>query len=548
MYTASLPERRWVGHPAIRAGSAEWMQMALLTVGLAGLPVSLTSHSQTDFPLSGSIEMTYGTPYLLSLGLSKSLMSLVWLAGPMSGLVTQPLVGIISDRSRLRRRRPFIIAGAVITSVALIVLGWTRELVGVFTSNEERLARWTAVCAVLSIYAIDFAINAVQGASRAIIVDTLPQQKQHLGNAWAGKMMGFGQIIGCFMGYVKLTSFLSFLGNTQLKIICVLGALSLLSSVSITCYYVQERVLIEKSTSLDSSLQVFSSLWYTLRNLPPRIKAICHITFASWIGWFPFLSYSSTWVGEIYVRSQNFSKAHLDDDKVAQIARSGSSALLIYSCVSFASSLLLPYVIVPTTQKFSRLAPYQPNLLTGWIISIFIFSAAMLTAPWVKSVYLSTLLVSICGPSWAMTIFAPFALLSLEIHRLGQDNIPLSRIPQEEPLDNSEDSDDTDTLYLRHSLDDHRPVSKFSTSASDLSGSFLGIFNIFVVSPQFVITFISSIVFAILEPGQSAELTEGTIEENGLNAIAVILGIGGCASFGAGVFGWNVRKWWFIEE
>src|SRR5580704_11710844 len=61
-----------------------------------------------------------GTPYLLSLGLSKAQMSLVWLAGPFSGtyilhratmlihpgLITQPLVGAISDRSRLRWGHP----------------------------------------------------------------------------------------------------------------------------------------------------------------------------------------------------------------------------------------------------------------------------------------------------------------------------------------------------------------------------------------------------------------------------------------------------------
>jgi len=57
--------------------------------------------------------MTYCTPYLLSLGMSKSRLSLVWIAGPLSGLVMQPLVGMLSDKSTSRygRRRPYMVGG-----------------------------------------------------------------------------------------------------------------------------------------------------------------------------------------------------------------------------------------------------------------------------------------------------------------------------------------------------------------------------------------------------------------------------------------------------
>lgn len=62
--------------------------------------------------------MGYGTPYLLELGLSEDLTSLVWLAGPISGLVVQPLIGAISDSSTSRYRRRFWI----VVSTALLVL------------------------------------------------------------------------------------------------------------------------------------------------------------------------------------------------------------------------------------------------------------------------------------------------------------------------------------------------------------------------------------------------------------------------------------------
>lgn len=83
--------------------------------------------------------MTYCTPYLLSLGMSKQRMSLVWIAGPLSGLVTQPIIGMKSDKSRNRygRRRPYMMAGTLAVVLCYLVLGWTQEIVGVFVSDAE---------------------------------------------------------------------------------------------------------------------------------------------------------------------------------------------------------------------------------------------------------------------------------------------------------------------------------------------------------------------------------------------------------------------------
>jgi solute carrier family 45 protein 1/2/4 len=105
------------------------MRMALLTFSLLGLQ------------FTWGIEMTYCTPYLLQLGLTKSRTSLVWIAGPLSGLVIQPLIGVIADRSRSKwgRRRPFMIGGSLIVTVCLLVLGWTTEIVGVFIKDAEKV-------------------------------------------------------------------------------------------------------------------------------------------------------------------------------------------------------------------------------------------------------------------------------------------------------------------------------------------------------------------------------------------------------------------------
>ena len=130
-----------------------------------------------------SVELAYGSvsnvdhilcvsnlteqPYLLGLGISKSLLAFVWIAGPLSGTLVQPYVVIKSDRSRSRwgKRRPFIVWGAFATIIALICLAWAKEIVAGFlhifgVDKQAPIVLTVAIVfAVLLIYILDFAIN-----------------------------------------------------------------------------------------------------------------------------------------------------------------------------------------------------------------------------------------------------------------------------------------------------------------------------------------------------------------------------------------------------
>lgn len=70
------------------------------------------------------------------------MMSVVFLAGPLSGLIVQPLVGVLSDgcKSRLGRRRPFIISGCILTSLSVMTLGWSKEIAALFANEGTKLA------------------------------------------------------------------------------------------------------------------------------------------------------------------------------------------------------------------------------------------------------------------------------------------------------------------------------------------------------------------------------------------------------------------------
>lgn len=146
-------DQEWTPHQSQKSKSSWYM--LLLTLGGLGLQ------------MGWSVEMSNGSPYLLSLGLSKAMLALVWIAGPLSGVIVQPFVGLKSDRSRIQwgKRRPYMVGGAVATILSLLVLAWTREIVsGVgslfgFDPASDGVAIAIMSFAVVFIYVLDFAIN-----------------------------------------------------------------------------------------------------------------------------------------------------------------------------------------------------------------------------------------------------------------------------------------------------------------------------------------------------------------------------------------------------
>jgi solute carrier family 45 protein 1/2/4 len=365
-------------------------------------------------------------------------------------------------------------------------------------------------------------------------------------------MGSVGHITGYTLGAVDLVKvFGASFGDTQFKKLTVIAALGMFTTSTVTCWAVGERVYVSGPADQirgRGRLRIFRQIWSTLRNLPPRIQAICWVVFWSWIGWYPFLVYGSTWVGEIYFRYDLPDNLKDSKDALGDMGRVGSTALTFYSIVTFLSAWILPLCVVspdddhhistglakhlPTKvteqvnellEKFNKV---KPNLLTTWFCSSILFAGAMCLAPFAANFRFATVLVAMCGMPWAITMWAPPTFLGVEVNKLsGQDGAGGSyrRLSTESAIEMA--SHDPDGSGLQRS--EESPDS----SSRELSGIYFGILNIYTTLPQFVGTFISSIVFAVLEPGKSPELaTDAHPSEHhstdGPNAISICLFIG----------------------
>jgi solute carrier family 45, member 1/2/4 len=331
-----------------------WYLM-LLTLSIGGLQIVW------------SVELSNGSPYLLSLGMSKALVAFVWVAGPVTGVLVQPYIGIKSDRCRVSwgKRKPFMLAGTLGTVVGSLLLAYAKELMSIFgglgadAKYEGAWKTMTIIWATVMMWALDFCINTVQAAIRAFICDGAPAHQQEAANAWASRMTGIGNVIGYLFGYLDLPQYFSYFGNTQFKVLVAIASIALSSTMLISVLTIRERnPQLDPPSKADTEsfgvLAFFKQVFVSITRLPLPIRKVCEIQFFHWMGWFPFLFYITTYIGQLYV--DPYLTPGLSEDEVddlwAKATRIGTLALLIYAITSFGSNIILPFLVVPT---------YKPN-------------------------------------------------------------------------------------------------------------------------------------------------------------------------------------------
>lgn len=146
----------------------------------------------------------------------------------------------------------------------------------------------------------------------------------------------------------------------------------------------------------------------------------------------------------------------------------------------------------------------------------------------------TTLLTLLPYKAWSIVSWAPVAMMGMEVNKISGADAPYRRLS---------DPPTTAAIELRHADAihvEHGPDADDHGTTGELSGIYFGILNIYQTIPQFIGTFISAVVFAVLEPGKSPELaTDAHPSEHhstdGPNAIGVCLFIGAGAAAVAAV-------------
>jgi maltose/moltooligosaccharide transporter len=125
------------------------------------------------------------------LGATPLIFGLIWLAGPITGILVQPIVGVLSDNSwtKIGRRHPFLIAGTLLGSIGLVIF-----------PNAELIANnlgWISpmLFAAAFLWIIDASVNISQGPYRALVPDVAPPEQHALANSFFSFAIGLGAVV-----------------------------------------------------------------------------------------------------------------------------------------------------------------------------------------------------------------------------------------------------------------------------------------------------------------------------------------------------------------
>nr|HPR60462.1 MFS transporter [Prolixibacteraceae bacterium] len=123
-----------------------------------------------------------------TLGAEIDNLAILWIAAPITGLIVQPIIGHYSDKTwtKLGRRRPYFLAGAILASIALFVM-----------PNSPAL--WVAAG---MLWIMDASINISMEPFRAFVGDMLPNQQRTMGFAMQSFFIGIGAVVASALPYV----------------------------------------------------------------------------------------------------------------------------------------------------------------------------------------------------------------------------------------------------------------------------------------------------------------------------------------------------------
>jgi maltose/moltooligosaccharide transporter len=326
------------------------------------------------------------------LGANASDIALLWLAAPVTGVLIQPLVGQASDRAwtRLGRRRPFILAGAILASISLILM-----------PNSPSV--WIAAGLL---WVLDGTINASMQPFRALVADNLPDEQSSQGFAIQSLFIGLGGTIasalpwmitnwfgvsseGAGQGHIPFSVTLSF----------YIGAVAFLGAVLWTVFSTSEippdekELVALKSRKFDWTLGL-GDIFSLFGHLPRRMWELGLVQFFTWIGMFCLWVYFSPAIAAGIFHAAPGS---------VEMEASGSWAgfcFAMYNAVCFGFS----FVLIWGTRYIG------PKIMHSLCLAIG--ALGLLSIPFMADRFSLLISMAAIGIAWASILSMPYAILT----------------------------------------------------------------------------------------------------------------------------------------
>ena len=323
------------------------------------------------------------------LGAKPDQLPILWLAAPLTGLIVQPIIGHWSDNTwgPLGRRRPFFLAGAILSSIALIFM----PLCG---------ALWMAAGLL---WILDASINISMEPFRAFVADMLPDQQRPRGFAMQSFFIGIGSVAASYLPLL-LGQFLAPGGSTRERAIPLIvrfsfwiGAAAFFSAVIWTITSTQEyppdaaeaeRLKTAKRFDLPEIVRSF-------RAMPQTMRQLALVQLMTWLGLFCMFLYFA-----VAVAHNVFGAHDTKDPLYTQGVIWAGYCSGVYNAVCFLFSPLLPSL----ARTIGKKGTHSLCLLAG--------AAGLISVALIHNKFLLFLPMVGVGMAWASILSMPYSMLS----------------------------------------------------------------------------------------------------------------------------------------
>ena len=328
------------------------------------------------------------------LGADAHQIPILWLAAPLTGLLVQPVIGHMSDRTwnRLGRRRPYFLTGALLASFALIAMPSSGTL-------------WMAAGLL---WLMDASINISMEPFRAFVADLLPPEQRTRGYAMQSLFIGLGAVIASMLPWLLYLFQAGSGGGTPgkeaipfaVRLAFYLGALVFLAAVLWTILTTREhppadleafRLMTAEKAGFGAAV---AEIFHDLLAMPPTMRRLAWVQIFTWLGLFCMWLYFGVAVARNIFGGTPGTLAY--EQGIAW----GGNCFAMYSAVCFAFSFALPAV----AERLGRRLTHGLCLLMG--------ALGLLSVAIIHDKYLLLLSMVGVGVAWASILAMPYSILA----------------------------------------------------------------------------------------------------------------------------------------
>ncbi len=332
------------------------------------------------------------------LGANEATMPLLWLAGPMTGLLIQPLIGAMSDRTNTRfgRRTPYFLIGAIICSISLLFMPYSPTL-------------WVAASLL---WILDAGNNITMEPYRAYVADRLRPDQRSVGFLTQSAFTGLAQTLS-YLAPSLLTAFVAsdVLDSNGIpvivKIAFIIGSILSISTILWSIIRVPELPLTDQEQSILEAYPLTASsalkdIVVAIREMPKPMRQLALAMLCQWYGMFVYWQFIAFALSRSLYDTSDTSSAGF-----REAALTAQQIGAFYNFIAFLSALLL----IPVVRKFGARSAHAFCLTSS--------GAAMLLIPGVDEKILLFGLMFGIGIGWAGMMGNTYVMLA--------DSIPPER-------------------------------------------------------------------------------------------------------------------------